>query len=535
MTHSDGKNLKQKRVVLWFGLGLGLILAFGLHDFCTRNWGVGVSHDSIFYLSSASSFLEGEGFKWVGGGGIAKPLTHFPPLYPLSLAISSIFTGDVNLGANWVASLFFAVNALVVFWLVYLGTKSYKTSSLAMLFFIFSPMILDVHFEALSEPVYLTFSFMSLGFLSIYSLHNKRSFLIAAGLTAACAYLTRYVGISIIFTGVVYLFFVTPGSRRIKLKSAVSYAVIGLIPILGWYLRNYFLTGSFTNRVLAFHFVTTTHIRDAMQTMSNWILPEKLGLDPSIGLVVLLVVSVLYGIWFKNARGLESENKDEREKSHRFFIILQLYIIFYLSSLLVSITFFDSSTRLQNRILIPLYVSSLLLLFIVIHRVVSFSKKENRYVIMLVSLLFLSLLMVLNLSQSRELIQKIRQDGRGFGSAAWRKSEIVAGINQMGTDAIIYSNEASALYYLTGIGVYSIPEKFDPVRDQVRDRYATSMLEMRQQLAQPESALAIFHQGYLREGLPSLEEMTEGLVIAHESHDGVIFVDPNNIKIWKKK
>ena len=236
MMNKEDQALNQNKTILWIGFGLVFVLAIVIHDFSTWNWGVGVSHDSVFYLSSAENFLEGAGISRVGGGNVAKPLTHFPPLYPLSLSLVGFFLGDVNQAANWIASLFFAINTTLVMALIYLGVNSLKTAFVGALIVIISPMILDVHFEAMSEPIYLTFCFLSIGFLASYLRNEKRGFFLAAAAASAGAYLTRYVGVTVVVTGMISLLLFYPASWKRKIQKAFLYGLIGAVPIISWYI-----------------------------------------------------------------------------------------------------------------------------------------------------------------------------------------------------------------------------------------------------------------------------------------------------------
>jgi len=533
MMNKEDQTQNRNMTILGIGFGLVFVLAIVIHVFSTWNWGVGVSHDSVFYLSAAENFLEGEGISRVGGGNVAKPLTHFPPLYPLSLSLIGFLLGNINQAANWIASFFFAINTTLVMALIYLGTNSLKTAFLGALFVIISPMMLDVHFEAMSEPIYLTFCFMSIGFLARYLTNEKRSTFIVAAVTAAAAYLARYVGVTVVVTGMISLLLYHSGSWKRKIQSAFLYGLVGVIPVVSWYIRNYRLTGSFTNRVFAFHPIAMDKFNDGLLTISGWLLPDSTPVGVRMVIVILFCLMILYGIIGNKLRSEVLDKKAGPLKQNPLSAILLIYGGIYLSFLFLSLTFFDSSTRLNNRILIPLYLILLILAFISMSRIVEFYKTRSCPIVLPLAFLMTVLVMGFYLDQSWDLVQSFRQEGRGFSSAAWRNSEIVAEINRLGPDAMVYTNEAFAIYYLTDVGAHSVPEKFDPVIAEVRENFQPTMGKMRHRLTQPGSALAVFHQGYLREGMPTLEEITSGLVIAHESNDGVIFVDPANIMEWE--
>jgi hypothetical protein len=105
-------------------------------------------------------------------------------------------------------------------------------------------------------------------------------------------------------------------------------------------------------------------------------------------------------------------------------------------------------------------------------------------------------------------------------------------LRRLDPESTVYSNEAFSVLYLTGIPARWIPEKFDPVKAIERENFDEQMARMRENLSQPDSVMAVFHQGYLKSGMPSLEEIMEGLVIVHESRDGIILVNPRNEPSW---
>ncbi len=53
--------------------------------YCTR-WGAGLIDDAFIYITSAQNLAAGRGLVWPWGEGQLLPLTHYPPMFPLSLA-----------------------------------------------------------------------------------------------------------------------------------------------------------------------------------------------------------------------------------------------------------------------------------------------------------------------------------------------------------------------------------------------------------------------------------------------------------------
>jgi hypothetical protein len=438
----------------------------------------------------------------------------------------------VREAADWSAAFLFGINVVLITLIIFQGSKSFWAGLLGGLLALISPLLLNVHFEAMSEPLYIASMLASLILLAFYLREKKTWQLIIAALAASFAYLTRYIGISVLLTGLLSLFLLYPGTTRTKFKNLALYGIVAFIPNLVWYARNYVLTGSLTNRVLTFHPFTRDKLNEGLQSISEWIFSGTVPIGLAFGIVGFIFMVAVVGFILKLRDSRKANNNPDAFRDYPIPVLIVIHSIIYIVILFASLTFFDISTRLDNRILIPLYVMFLILTVISIQRLLVTSRPSLRKPLLLLSGVLFFLVLVAYVPRSWELIRVMRQEGIGYNNASWRNSEIVAVVKRLDSGAIIYSNEAFPLYYLTGIGAYGIPEKFDPVKSVERDDFQYAMDVMRERLRDPNSALVVFHQGYLREGMPTLNEITSGFVIAHESRDGVIFVNPDNLKYW---
>jgi 4-amino-4-deoxy-L-arabinose transferase-like glycosyltransferase len=528
---SQMNSTRRQQNVIWVGVAFILILGIFLHRFSTWNWGVGVSHDSIFYISSAENFLAGNGISRIGGGNAVKTLTHFPPLYPLSLSFLGSFIG-VREATDWSAAILFGINAVLVVLIIFQASKSLLASLSGGLLVLISPLLLGIHFEAMSEPLYIALALTNFLLLASYFKNRKNWQLILAAVAASLAYLTRYIGVSVLLTGVLSLLLLYRGSYRTKLKKVALFGIIAFVPNLLWYVRNYLLTGSLTNRVLAFHPITKVKLNEGLLSLSEWIFSEHTSFGLGLGSVSFIFFIVIIGFILKFNDERRFRSNEDVFQENPLPILIVLHILVYIGLLFLSLTFFDISTGLNNRILLPLYVLFLILSVVGVQWVVGHSKGIIRKALYLANALLFTIVFLAYAGRSSELIEGMRREGSGFNSASWRNSEIIAILNRVDPGVIVYSNEAFPVYYLTGIGAYGIPEKYDPVKSEVRDDFQRNMEVMRERLRSPSSALVVFHQGNLRVGMPTLNEIVEGFVLAHESGDGVIFVDPDHLNDW---
>jgi len=399
--------------------------------------GIGVGYDSVFYLSAADNFLNGSSLSRFDGYGNVIPLTHFPPLYPLILAAFSFITqAPADIVARWLSVVFFGVNIYLMGWLVYRYTSSILAGALVSLAAFMSPIFVDVHLMAMTEPLYLI-----LMLLTLHSLHNhietkQLSALIFAAVMAALAYLTRYVGLTLVATGGLLILVWGRQSFWRRVKDAFLFGVIGVAPIVVWYARNLRVAGTVSNRTVLFHPPTMQKITGGTLIISQWFFP---GIQSeqyrTVGLVFgTLIFSTLVLIWLLRLRKL---GPDHTEKAAaRFTAILVLYLIIYAAMLMASLTLFDASTRLNDRIMSPMYVLLILVIVIMVWQLSAVHAwKILRYGFVGILLLWMGA----NSVSANQIYSKMRIKGRGFNGRAWQGSETIAAVNDLPPHALLDS------------------------------------------------------------------------------------------------
>lgn len=92
-------------------------------------YGIGVTPDSVAYVRAAESLREGTGLYVPGYDGALVPLTHFPPLYPATLAGLAALGLEPLQAARCTAILFAAANILALALAAYRFTGSRAAST----------------------------------------------------------------------------------------------------------------------------------------------------------------------------------------------------------------------------------------------------------------------------------------------------------------------------------------------------------------------------------------------------------------------
>ena len=503
-------------------LGLALVLVG------TQYWGIGVADDSVLYLSSVENLLAGRGLSWPLGGDELKPLTHYPPLYPLTLAGLGLIGLDLVQGARLLATALFGINLVMLGWLVYRYSQSWQAALTASILAGVSPILIDIHLMAMTEPLFLLFLLATLALLAEYMRGARTGYLLSAGVTAGLASITRYIGISVVVTGFLILILAGQIKWRRRLVKACLFAGLGITPLSIWYLRNFLLAGSVTNRSFLYHPLTYSNLQSGAYTASIWLMPPTVPFRIRVG-VLLIVLLMLAGLLlWRGKRILQAGIRNKVTEVHnlRQVGLLIIFVLVYGLLLFFSLTFVDASTRLDVRILSPAYTVALLIIFIVFG-LGWFELPRWRFGPQAIAGLWLIVLASYSFS-SLDILHTMRTEGRGFTGREWQTLETVAMVGELESGGILYSTEALPLYFLTGRPAYWVPEKINPVQSREVEDYQSKMTLMRSRLMKPNSALVLFTRSFIRTELPPVEEVIEGLVLSIETSDGAIYVDPEN-------
>jgi hypothetical protein len=516
--------------VAWFKKHWGLLalIAIGLAGgvlfwLTTTPWGIGVGYDSYFYLSAANNFLAGFDLSRFGGQGEVIPLTHFPPLYSLFLSFFAFITGlDTVTLARYLGLVFYAANIFLIGWLVRRYTRNVWVSIATTAFALLSPVLLDVHLMAMSEPPYLFVLLLTLYVLDEYLETGALRLLITAALLSSAAYLTRYIGLSVIALGFAALLLWRSGPLRRRVLDAAKFGFLVVIPVSTWLVRNWLQTGTLTNRSVNFHLPAASLLVQAKENMADWALPAG---PPQLRTYVLLtgiiVMVLLAWRWRTHIRNFQYAA--ETRQSFRFAMLLALHIAIYLLLVFASLTLFDASTQLSDRILSPIYVSLLILIPILLWNGFLVGQPLWQQVFLFAVVLGL---IWLNAIDYRSLARSMRQSGKGFTGRQWQKSDTIAALEELPLTTLIYSNEALPVRFLTNRHAAPIPENFDPVRGQVNVTFSTQIDLMKEILIQEKGALVIFDNIFEHEVDLPIEEISASLTLWRDTADGIIFVTP---------
>jgi len=405
-------------------------------------WGIAINNDSTVYIASALNFSRGIGLSEWAASGHLKPMTHFPPLYPLLLVFTDKLGFDILPAARFLNAFLFGANIFLV-GLLSLRITAWRHAPIAAGFlFLFATHLLLIHMTAISEPLFIFLILLGIRSFAAYIDHGAFPKLIMAGLFWGLASLCRYIGVAFILAGVVYLLFFTKAAKRTAIIQASALFAVSFSGIFIWVLRNLSYTGSAADRSFNVYPVAKLSLFKGLQTILWWLMFEVdmnyLGYVRFISFFLILLL--LFKYWAPQIRTIfQKRSFPELSES---FIFIVLCLISYFSLLFISILFFDPSIMLDYRILSPVYILSLPLIPVILKPV-----KLNR-VLTSFFLIWMASATAYGIWWGIEWTNYVKWDA--YQRFNWRKMESIKSLHRIPEECHYLTNDPELLYALSG-------------------------------------------------------------------------------------
>src|SRR5258708_6030462 len=301
-----------------------LLVAFAGMMFATRS-GAGLTPDSLTYVNAARQLMQGEPLTEISANGKANPYTHFPPLFPVLMAITStLLRTDPSQAGRYINCLLFGLNALLVALVLHrAGSRFY------------------IHLMVWSEPLFILLMLSGIYFLQRFLQSNSISDLAISALAVGLSALVRYVGVAFIVAEFFYILFLVRKAWRTQLRLLLLQGVVASTPIALWSIRNIAISGSTSDRQLFFHPLMLSDIVSGISIIRDiWFFNARPMLVPILtGIILGIFVVVLWQM--RQRTGIQERVKAVPSLS--FPTIGILFILAYIGFLIFSISFFDAS------------------------------------------------------------------------------------------------------------------------------------------------------------------------------------------------
>jgi 4-amino-4-deoxy-L-arabinose transferase-like glycosyltransferase len=537
MTNYSCKQFKFK-YTQYLILGIIAFIFGGVLLFTVRG-NPGVSFDSISYLNAAENFRDNATL-YTTLYGDRVPLVHFPPLYSIFLALISIIL--MNCSIQVAAGVLGAITLVVNLFLTGLILNKCRFSSRALYVALIITGISDffyiIHARVFTESLFLSFMLGGILTISEYLKNNSTKFMYISAVLISCATLTRYVGLSLLITGIVSILLLqNKKTIKSRIKNSILYFIIAFIPLIFWGIRNYLVAGSATNRTLSCHIIGLAHFKQFIRTILYIFIPDSLLNLLKIYIyhhqvitaliLFLLIILASYFSWKMINSILKNEFVIIFSEIPQIVKVSSVFVLTYCTFLVLSISFADYTTPLSYRIMLPVFIlifpSSIAYIFDYCNKK---SSGLRQYILKFAMLaLFISYLFRFFCT-----ITDIYTNGLDFSSRQWQESYIISDVRQLPKSIKVYTNGGAGIYYQTGRITQPIPKKLK--NGAINPAYIKN-LNILAELFKKNKAIIIYFKNIPSSLLPTVKELSKefNLKITYEDDLGIILSHDN---VYKK-
>ncbi|MBK9125642.1 MAG: hypothetical protein IPM16_21300 [Chloroflexi bacterium] len=415
----------------------------------TSKFGLGISADSVEYLSMAENFAE--------TGRLAnyrnELLTVFPPLYTVSISLISGAL-DAATSAHVLALLLFGVLIFALSTAVrnltgsrtMLNRAAYHMLVAAL---VFSPVFAVSRF-AWSESMYIVISVAQFWVMRSLLRQPSLAGVVGASMLAGAAAMTRYIGVVNIGTLLFAVLYLIPTQTSRKLGYvAVTIAVSG-IAIGLWMFRNYGVDQTILGPRYPSDVGVVENTQRVVTTLMSWIVPYPLASKAALALpgFVLGATATAWMIW-RNRTRLDS----------RLLLLLTSYTVLFAGWMVISASSyaFDAiNTRLMAPVFLPLY-------FIVVQAVKAQLMRGAGSLSLVKTLSAIVLTLVVLVHFSKDLVMPIQNGAGGYNSVDVQSTRDLALSLRDVPEGARHASHPDLVYWLTAgeLVVDEIPRQWE--------------------------------------------------------------------------
>lgn len=489
-------------------VALALVGAFMLLR--STPWGIGLTPDSVIYLGQANDLLHHRGY---------SQATYMPG-FPFLVAGIGKFGVKPLLAARLTQCLLFACNIILAGALVHLATKSIPAGLIAAGLVLLSPDILQIHFFALSEPLFIALILLAALVLVSHLRSPAIWKMLLVGVTLGLAYLTRYAGVAFIGATILALLILQRNSPKTRLiHIAVVIAMAGIAMGL-WMVRNHMLGRAAAGRPMVWHPFSPHHLIDTIHQFIEWIVPKDARSKLALPVAVIGAIGAFFG-----AQALlkpSSRNTDVQSapvaQDFDLPLLMGLFAVVYLAFLVVSISLFDFGTPMDVRIMSPALICIIIGVSALLARVQSSTVK-------IAAIAFATFLVILWGDARVKDLSLAHRNGLGYASPQWKKSPTLAVIRKLPKDTQIYTNMWDVITILADRPARTVPNHKIVVQNRANPNFENEMRSVIRDMRTGHTILVMFNKVGGRTSLASTKDFQQrsSLRTVRKNKDGVIY------------
>ncbi len=447
--------------LIWLALGFAAALRM---LYATATFGLGVSGDSLQYMSAALDIAAGETVKgWDGGMYVS-----WPPLYPALLAAMYGLGAGLLESARWLNAIALGCTVFLVGAYGLRHVTSPAVRALGTAIVCSSVALFENAVMMWSEPIFLLLLIAWFATLLTYLERRSKAALVLAAVLAGTASMQRYPGVTLIGVSGLAILYPMAGTKfgwRV-LQSAV-FGIIAASPLALWLKRNKDLEGIATSWAGGETRPIPENLAGAFDVAFTWLIPSS----PIYRLAAILIIGIvgpLVGYALLRA-GIEKRVRLPLAL-HAFFAIVYVAFLCYSGARY-------SIELINQRYLSPVFIS--LVVIAVTFMDIAVGYWRNRTVFSVKGNTLATAVIVLSTAwlyypyaSIGILSDRYRRDGIfGFTQAAYVQSPFINHVrDRIPQNSDVYANNAEVLFVNAGITEVRPFENGDGFRDAIAKR-----------------------------------------------------------------
>ncbi|MBN2256726.1 MAG: hypothetical protein JW704_02730 [Anaerolineaceae bacterium] len=401
--------------------------------------GLGLSDDSLYYLSPSQDYFRGLGF---------SPSLHYPPLFSLLLLIPVSLGIGVLEAAHWINAILFGVNIALASYLSWQISRCFTVSILVGFCLLLFGFFFELHAWAMSEALFIFLLLIAFPSFKFWMDSRRNRWLIISGLFWGLSIATRYIGVAGWLVGfIVLMFFDKPR----KIMNLTLFGVGGMLPVLGMLILTVILSEGISDRIFAFYPADMGLLLSGIREFVEAVVPGRFVAGwETPWLAAVVIFHAVIGVFIFSTHNHKEDHVDSSKLN--MYVYFYGYILAYFVVLALSRLFFDPFIPFDARILGPILLVIILLTSVLIRDIWS----RLHILIKCALLIMITAIMIVNGYRTYTTMCSYYEQGRGYNSARDHVSETYAYLRNY-PDTPIYSNAPAALYFWIERHTYPLP------------------------------------------------------------------------------
>jgi 4-amino-4-deoxy-L-arabinose transferase-like glycosyltransferase len=427
-------------------VGIAALFAATYVLLATAPYGPGITSDSVHYIASARNLLRSGELETY----TRKPLVSYAPLLPFAYAVLAWGGVPILLSARLISALSFAAVVVIAGLWTCKATGIFRSAWLVAVLVLLARPLLWYSPYALSELPFVAFTLVALWSIWRFVQEPKNILLMAAVVCSALSVLTRYIGLTAVLAGMLFLLYRLRGTTMERVTYSLVYSGLSCVPFAVWLWRNQHVSGTFFGIREASDYRYHEMLFDTLWSWSRWVIPAAFPKSVTlftVFLILLVAVSLIQ---------VGADRRTYPGPLRDMLSLMGTYTVIYGAALVLTARS-AKFEELSERLWLPIVVPVVMLLAGV--AAIDAHTRSARWFNMFLAV-FAAGWIVSGMLFAGRMLHKCFSDGPGvFNTAAWRQSPTIRFMRNSALKGFFYSNFPEPLYYYTGIVSYQGPHK----------------------------------------------------------------------------